>query len=103
MEEVEQQLIQEIKAAVIDDVHNYLRELLGDIAYMSISILFIILGILLLAGAISNSNILLGDPQRRDKSQLGEMEYRKTRTILRTILSIVGTVIIIYNILGLLA
>lgn len=103
MEEVEQLLIEQIKTAVIDDVHNYLKDLLGELVYMSISVIFIILGILLLAGAIANSNILLGDPQKRDRSQLGEVEYRKTRTILRTILSVVGIILIIYNILGLLA
>ena len=93
--------IEGIEDYVIYTVHNYLRELLGDMVYLAISILFLLLGLIIFLGAITNSNILLGNPAHRDKSQLGEIEYRRTRTILRTVLCSIGIILVIYNVIGL--
>ena len=93
--------IEGIEDYIIYTIHTYFRELLGELVYLVISVLFLLLGLLIFLGAITNSNILLGNPANRDKSQLGEIEYRRTRTILRTILSFVGIILIVYNVIGL--
>lgn len=93
--------MENIEEFVIYTVHNYLRELLGGLIYLVISYVLLLLGIIIFLGAVTNSNTLLGNPANRDKSQLGEIEYRKTRTILRFILGTVGLILFIYNLIGL--
>lgn len=94
--------MEEIQQFVIYTVHNYMRELLGEIVYLVLTLLLALLGFILFVGAAANSNILLGDPLRRDKSQLSEIEYRKTRTILRFVLVTLGLILFFYNLIGLL-
>lgn len=104
---MEEQLLEgfeaDIKNFITQEVHAYMRNLLGDTVFIFLSSLFIFLGIALLVASIANSNILFGDPSRRDRSQLGDIEYLKTRRILRIVVGIVGFILIIYNILGLIA
>lgn len=94
---------EEIKEFIIYNIHTYIREMLGDAVFVLVTIFLLSLGLILLLGAITNSNILLGDPNKRDYSQLGEIEYLKTRKILRVILGIIGFVIFVYNITALIS
>lgn len=101
MEEAERALTTEIKEIAIDAVHNYIRDLFGEMAHIAIIAVLILLGILFLFVAVTNSNFLLGNPNRRDRSQLNELEYRKFRFQLRLLLGIGGFILIVYNIFGL--
>lgn len=101
MEEVEKALTTEIREIAIDAVHNYIRDLFGEMAHLALVVILILLGILFLFVAATNSNFILGDPNRRDRSQLNEIEYRKFRFQLRLLLGIGGFVLIVYNIFGL--
>lgn len=94
---------EEIKEFIIYNIHTYIREMLGDAVFVLVTIFLLSLGLILLLGAITNSNILLGDPNKRDYSQLGEIEYLKTRKILRVILGTIGFVIFVYNITALIS
>lgn len=104
---MEEELIQsfqaEIKDLIMYEVHAYMRELLGDAVFILLSTIFILLGLVLFIASVSNSNLLFGDPNKRDRSQLGDLEYLKTRRILRVIVGLIGFILVVYNILGLSA
>lgn len=94
--------MEEIETLIIHTAHNYFRELLGELVYLVLSVILALVGFIIFVGAAANSNILLGDPIRRDKSQLGEIEYRKTRRVLRVVLVVIGLGLFVYNAIGLL-
>lgn len=93
----------EIKEFITHEIHAYMRGLLGETVYVALNILLIFLGIAILAGAIMNSNLLLGNPLKRDKSQLNDIQYLKTRRMLRVLLGFLGFILIVYNTLGLIS
>lgn len=80
-------------------LHAYMREVLGETVHSFITFLLILLGVILLAVSIADSNLLLGNPANRDRT-LSRLEYKKTRQKLRIVLGIIGVFLIAYNLLG---
>lgn len=80
--------------------YTYMRELLGETVYILLSMVLLLVGIVLLIIAISDSNAILGNPLYRDRSSLNDLEYKKTRQKLRITLGVVGLLLIVYNLFG---
>ena len=81
--------------------HTYIQELLGETAYLAISFLLLLAGVVLIVIAITDSNAILGNPIYRNRSSLDDLQYKKTRQKLRITLGVIGTTMILYNISGL--